>query len=137
MPRSNKDKGTDAEREVVKLAIEMGFKKASRAPLAGANDIGDIIGIDGVCIEVKDVKDPKMKEYYLQTLREARHKDDSLPVLVVRVFRKNPKQWDTYIPLSWVEYDLRGIPMIPDEDVEWIRMDLEHAFRYMKRMVYR
>lgn len=137
MTRSNKDKGTEAETGVVKLAHEMGFKGASRAPLAGANDIGDIIGIDGICIEVKDVKDPKMKEYFLQTLKEARQKKDSLPVLVMRVFRKNSRQWDAYIPLHWVEYDLRGIPMIPDEDVVWIRMDLEHAFDYMKRLAYR
>jgi len=133
----NRDKGTKAETAVIKLAIEMGFDKVSRAPLAGKNDIGDIIGIDGVCIEVKDVKDPKMKEYFLETLKEARQKGDSLPVLVMRVFRKNTRQWDAFIPLHWVEYDLRGIPMLSDDEVVWIRMDLEHAFDYMKRLAYR
>lgn len=137
MPRSNKAKGTDAETEVVKLALSMGFKDAHRPALAGKNDKGDIVGIEGVCLEVKSVEERHMKQYKLETLAEARKKNDSLPVLILRVFRKNSKQWDAYIPLHWIEHDLRGIPMISDEDVEWVRMDLEHAFRYMKRMEYR
>lgn len=137
MARSNKAKGTEAETGVVNLALEMGFKNACRSPLMGENDIGDIIGIDGVCLQVKHVEDPKMKKYKLQTLKQARLKNDSLPVLIMRVFRKNPREWDAYIPMHWIEYDPRGIPMIDDEDVEWVRMDLEHAFNYMKRMKYK
>lgn len=136
MARSNKSKGTEAETDVVNLAHLKGFPGATRGALKGANDIGDVIGIKGVCIEVKNVEDRKMKEYKLQTLKEARNKDDSLPVLVCKVFRKNPKQWDAYIPMHWIEYDLRGIPMIADEDVEWVRMDLDHAFNYMNRLKY-
>lgn len=137
MTRSNKAKGTEAETGVVNLALEMGFKNATRSPLMGTGDIGDIIGIDGVCLQVKHVEEPKMMKYKLQTLKQARLKDDSLPVLVMRIFRKNARQWDAYIPLHWVECDLRGIPMIADEDVVWIRMDLEHAFDYMRRLKYR
>lgn len=133
----NKAKGTAAETCVVNLAQDVGFKDAMRSPLMGENDIGDIVGIDGVCLQVKHVEDPKMMKYKLQTLKQARIKGDCLPVLVMRVFRKNPRQWDAYIPLHWVEYDLRGIPMIADEDVVWIRMDLGHAFDYMKRLKYR
>lgn len=133
----NKEKGTAAETGVVNLAQDVGFKDAMRSPLMGENDIGDIVGIDGVCLQVKHVEDPKMMKYKLQTLKQARIKGDCLPVLVMRVFRKNPRQWDAYIPLHWVEYDLRGIPMIADEDVVWIRMDLGHAFDYMKRLKYR
>lgn len=49
-----KRKGTAAESAVVAYLRERGAIHAERRALNGANDRGDIAGLPGVCIEVKD-----------------------------------------------------------------------------------
>lgn len=55
-PRQSKAKGREAERAVVAYLIGQGWPYAERRRLAGSSDRGDIAGIAGCCIEVKDRK---------------------------------------------------------------------------------
>ncbi len=55
-------KGTQAETEVVKALHRSGFSGALRAPLWGAHDKGDIVGIPAV-ISVKNQKTMKLAEW--------------------------------------------------------------------------
>lgn len=54
MSRS-KDKGTRAETQVVNYLREHGFPHAERRALTGNQDKGDVAGVIGNVIEVKDV----------------------------------------------------------------------------------
>ena len=51
-----KAKGSKAERDVVTYLIEKGFKYAERRLAGAQEDKGDIAGVNGVCIEIKDHK---------------------------------------------------------------------------------
>ena len=55
-------KGTRAETEVVAALHRAGFTEALRAPLWGAHDNGDIVGIPAV-ISVKNQKTMKLAEW--------------------------------------------------------------------------
>ena len=55
-------KGTRAETEVVAALHRAGFTEALRAPLWGAHDKGDIVGIPAV-ISVKNQKTMKLAEW--------------------------------------------------------------------------
>jgi hypothetical protein len=57
-----RQKGTQAETEVVKALHRAGFSEALRAPLWGAHDRGDIVGIPAV-ISVKNQKTMKLAEW--------------------------------------------------------------------------
>ena len=49
-----KQKGTAFETCVVEYLRTQGWPHAIRHPLQGANDVGDVHGVHGVCIEVKN-----------------------------------------------------------------------------------
>lgn len=51
---ASKRKGTAAESAVVRYLKESGFAQAERRALAGSADRGDIAGLPGVVIEVKN-----------------------------------------------------------------------------------
>lgn len=55
-------KGTSAETEVVAALFRAGITKALRAPLWGAHDKGDIVGIPAV-ISVKNQKKLRLNEW--------------------------------------------------------------------------
>jgi hypothetical protein len=52
---ASKDKGTAAETAVVRYLREQGATQAERRALSGSQDRGDIAGVPGVVIEVKNV----------------------------------------------------------------------------------
>lgn len=52
----NRAKGTAAESAIVKYLVARGWPHAERRALNGSNDKGDIAGLVGVCIEVKNHK---------------------------------------------------------------------------------
>lgn len=53
---ASKQKGTAAETAVVRYLQAHGFPYAERRTLAGVNDRGDIAGLPGVVLEVKNCK---------------------------------------------------------------------------------
>lgn len=133
---ANKDKGTKAETEVVKLAVKMGWPHCERHALQGGLDRGDITGIVGVTIEVKAEKKPSLGVYFKETLTEAANDGWALPVLVVKKPYKNVKQWDAYIPLVVLMGEFEKVDFSLPDTVKWARLDLEDMFWYLKEMGY-
>lgn len=71
MANRAKQKGTKFETDVVQCARAEGLPFASRLPLAGANDIGDIGGIPGVVLECKDHARLELSAWMDEAEREA------------------------------------------------------------------
>ena len=63
MGNPKKQKGTAAETAVVKYLKENGFTQVERRALQGNQDKGDVSGIEGVVIEVKDHKTITLSEW--------------------------------------------------------------------------
>lgn len=57
-----RDKGTRAETEVVSALLRNGFPMASRAPLWGARDRGDVVGVPFV-VSVKDQREMRLSSW--------------------------------------------------------------------------
>lgn len=135
---ANKDKGTRAESAVVRLAREMYWPYAERRALTGGKDRGDITGIPGLVIQVKDVERKSVGAWQLATLEQLANDNASTCILVVKTFRKNVRQWDTYIPISHFLYeDPEKAQYFQAWDVQpWVRMDLEVAFEWLKKAGY-
>lgn len=77
----SKIKGTAAETAVVKWLIDKGRKHVERRALLGGNDRGDIAGIPGVVIEVKNVKVMALPQWLREL--EAEMKNDKADTGVV------------------------------------------------------
>lgn len=136
---SNKDKGTRAETAVVRLAREMGFPYAERRALTGGKDRGDITGIPGVVIQVKDVEKQSVGKWQQDTLLQAYNDGALTCILVVKRKYKNIKQWDAYIPVYQFLYEARDAAhMFAGEwaDLHWARLDLEAALLWLKATGY-
>ncbi len=137
---SNKDKGTRAETAVVRLARELGFPYAERRALTGGKDRGDITGIPGVVIQVKDHAEWRILSWQTATLTQMIHDESNTCVLVVKVPHKNVKKWDAYIPMYQFLYE--AIEMATafggnvEDGIPWVRVDLETAFRWLKAAGY-
>jgi hypothetical protein len=54
MSSPSKRKGSQAEREVVQHLVQHGWKYAERRLAGDINDKGDVSGVRGVCIEIKN-----------------------------------------------------------------------------------
>ncbi len=94
MTNTNKAKGTAAETAVVTYLKTWDRPYVERRTLSGVNDRGDIAGIPGVVIEVKNEKTTKLSEW----LREAETEcvNDGANVGVVWHKKRgttNPGQW--------------------------------------------
>ena len=66
----SKAKGTLFESAVVDYLRENGWPHAERRTLAGVNDRGDVAGVVGVCLEVKNAAAIKLAEWIKETLVE-------------------------------------------------------------------
>jgi hypothetical protein len=66
-------KGTAAETQVVAYLQSMGFIHAERRALSGAKDRGDVAGIPGTVIEVKNVIKPELAEWVKEAAAERDH----------------------------------------------------------------
>lgn len=132
---SNKDKGTRAETAVVRLARDMGWPYAERRALTGGVDRGDITGIHGVVIQVKDVVKQEIASWQKDTIQQMVNDSSVTCVLVVKKKYKNTRQWDAYIPLYQLLYEAPSHSSNFGMDA-WARMDLEHAFKWLKTAGY-
>lgn len=93
MSRS-KQKGTAAESAVVSYLVDEGWPFCERRTLSGVNDKGDIAGIPGICIEVKDDKSFSFSQW----LKEAHVERDNAGarhgfVWAHRPRKGHPKDW--------------------------------------------
>jgi hypothetical protein len=99
----NKTKGTAAESAVVGYLITHGFPDAERRALNGTQDRGDIAGVPGVCIEVKNQREFELAGWLDEALREGRMAN--APVTVVWHKRRNkghPGEW--YVTMTGEQF---------------------------------
>ncbi|MGW4388231.1 hypothetical protein [Streptomyces sp. NPDC004685] len=66
----SKAKGTKAETDVVRYLREAGFTQAERRTLNGTQDRGDIAGVPGVVIEVKNCARQELPGWVVEAERE-------------------------------------------------------------------
>jgi hypothetical protein len=120
----SKDKGTAAEREVVRY-LQTWWPAAERRALSGNKDKGDVAGIPGVCIEIKAAKVQALAAWRRETWTEMENAGAVHCMLVVKRPYKGVAQWDAYVPHVLLPWSFVG-----DDESEaeaWIRMDLRLA----------
>ena len=99
----NKTKGTQAETAVVTYLIDHGFPHAERRALCGNADRGDVAGVPGVVIEVKNHLEFALAEWLDEALREGRNA--SAAVAVVWHKRRNKgSAGDWYVTMTGEQF---------------------------------
>ena len=106
MANPNKRKGDQAERQVVAWLRTHGFINAERAYGAGrADDVGDIDGMPGVCIEVKDHGKHTLSEFLKELESEMQNMNAATGVVIIK--RRGSTDVDTWYAVStariWVD----------------------------------
>lgn len=131
MTNKSKAKGTAAETAVVKyLREEWGQRLVERRALSGENDRGDIAGIPGVVIEVKDAVDPRLPKWKEETLKEMDNDGADLCALVVKRVRKNVSLWDCHVPFRLIH--CHESQAHPNNHLDfWVRMELCEFVSYL------
>jgi len=98
-----KAKGTAAETAVVNYIAGQGFPGAERRALAGSSDLGDITGIPGLVMEVKNHKSYKFPEWIKETEIEKNNAKADFGILIVKpngVGITRVGDWWAVMPLS-------------------------------------
>lgn len=107
-----KQKGTAAETAVVRWLNINGFPTAERRALTGANDQGDVTGIPGVVVEVKNHKSYKIPEWLKETIQEKNNAKADIGLLVIKpngVGDTRVGEWWVVLTLSEVAVILREL----------------------------
>lgn len=100
---ASKAKGTAAETAVVNFLKDQGYSHVERRALHGTNDRGDIAGIPGLVIEVKNCKAMSLAAWIDEA--ETERENDGASCAVVfhkRVGRGNPADW--YVSMSGEDF---------------------------------
>lgn len=116
MGNRHKAKGTAFETLIKNYLIDKGFKGARRAALEGAEDKGDIHGIQqritlrNVCVQCKNDKSFNFSGWLNDTVEQAQRLDNALPALVVKRKGKGEKALgDSYVVMRLDDFlDLMG-----------------------------
>lgn len=105
MAHPNKVKGSAAERAVAQFLRENGYPYAERTRAGWTDDRGDIDGLPGVCIEVKNEKRIDLPQYLRELAREMENaKADTGVVIVKRRGVADAGQWYAVLPVAlWVD----------------------------------
>jgi Holliday junction resolvase len=105
MASPEKRKGNAAERAVVDYLKANGFPQARRTQAGTRHDIGDIDGVPGVAIEVKNHARIDLAGWITQLEAEMTAKGVTEGVVVVkRRGKSNPAEWYAVTPLHvWLE----------------------------------
>lgn len=91
---ASKRKGTQAESAVVGYLRDAGFPHAERRALNGTNDRGDIAGLPGVVIEVKNTARVELAAHLDEALTERDNDGAEIAALWhKRRGKGNPKDW--------------------------------------------
>lgn len=118
----SKAKGTSAETAVVRFLRAIGFAQAERRTLNGILDRGDITGIPGVVIEVKNCARQELAAWVAEAERERDNDRASLGVVWhKRRGKTDPADW--FVTMSGSQFaallrDQQGLPKLPDTDGE-------------------
>lgn len=112
MPNANRNKGLQAERDVAKYFRDAGITTAERRVVTGWHridrsdpDLGDIKGVPGICVQVKNYSKPltgkllddAMSETWTQCLASG----EALPLLIEkRTGHASPGEWWAWLPAN-------------------------------------
>lgn len=122
----SKQKGTSAESAFVKSpAVLDSFPNVERRALAGVNDMGDISGMVGLAIEIKNHKTYKFPEWIKETEIERINAKADYGILVVKpngVGLGSVEDWWAVMPVGAMINLLRdagyGTPKVIDKDYD-------------------
>lgn len=90
----SKRKGTAGETAVVQALNELGWPHAERRALKGAADRGDIAGLPGVCIEVKNEASYDIPGWLREAAAEKANDGADIGVVWFKLKGKtNPREW--------------------------------------------
>lgn len=119
---ASKRKGTAAETAVVNYLRTAGFIQAERRTLGGAKDRGDIAGIPGTVIEVKNCARQELGAWIAEAELERDNDRASLGVVWhKRRGKGNPADW--FVTMSGAQFtallrELQGLPALEAESGE-------------------
>ena len=88
MAINSKRKGNEAERELAAILREYGYQARRGVQFCGLNGDADVIGLQGVHIEVKRVEHLNIHEAMKQAVRDAR--EGEKPIVA---HRRNRGEW--------------------------------------------
>lgn len=96
--KMSREKGKRGEREIAAILKAHGYDARRGQQFCGANGDADVVGLDGIHIEVKRTEKLKLYEALEQAQSDAR--DGELPVVM---HRKNNHEWVVIQPLEdWI-----------------------------------
>lgn len=101
---NSRQKGAEGERELARILRKRGYNSRRGQQYSGANGDADVVGIEGVHIEVKRVEKLNIDNAMEQSIRDARA--DEIPIVA---HRKNRKGWLVTMRLEdWLEMKERA-----------------------------
>lgn len=99
MAINSRAKGARAEREIAHILKERGYDARRGQQFSGANGDPDVVGLDGIHMEVKRVEALNIYKAMEQSINDARDKETA-----VVMHRKNGKEWLTTMRLvDWLD----------------------------------
>lgn len=99
MPINSKEKGKKGEREFATLCRKHGFENARRGQQYNGLDGQDVVGLEGIHIEVKRVERLNIDEAMRQAIRDS--KEGEIPIVA---HRRNREEWKvTMRAKDWFE----------------------------------
>ena len=105
MKINSKDKGARGERELANKLKEYGYECRRGQQYCGANGDADVVGLDGIHIEVKRTERLSLYDALAQAKHDAR--EGEMPVVM---HRKNNCEWVVVQPLEdWIELYKEGM----------------------------
>ena len=105
MKINSKDKGARGDRELANKLKEYGYDCRRGQQYCGANGDADVVGLDGVHIEVKRTERLSLYDALAQAKHDAR--EGEMPVVM---HRKNNCEWVVIQPLGdWIELYKEGM----------------------------
>lgn len=94
MGKASRDKGQRGEREVANILKTLGFPARRTAQYCGnTGDASDVVGVDGLHLEVKRCETTKIHEWMRQAERDC---GDNIPVVC---HRRSNEVWYVTLPL--------------------------------------
>lgn len=105
MSSPSKRKGSQAERDVVQHLVQHGWKYAERRLAGDIHDKGDVSGVRGVCIEIKNHAKMDLAGWLQELLIEiVNAKADTGVVIHKRKGKSNVGQWYATMTVDmWIE----------------------------------
>ena len=88
MAINSKRKGADGEREIAHILQEKGFEARRGQQFCGKNGDADVVGLDGIHMEIKRVESLNIYNAMAQSKSDAR--DGDIPTVI---HRRNRDEW--------------------------------------------